>query len=107
MEEVLTTKNVADLLDCGEDQVELLARRRELPGLKFGRGWVFPKAALLHVLNNDAIGAMNKPAMPADPAEQPATAARAAVVPVGVELPPRRGVRQAPPPLSVVPKEPA
>lgn len=103
MEEVLSTQAVAALLSCGEDQVELLARQQELPGLKFGRAWVFPKGALLHVLNNKAVAEMQAKG----DGEHPATAARAAVVPVGVELPARRGVRQAPPPLSIVPKEPA
>jgi len=99
--EILASASVAEMLQCTEEQVELLARQRVLPGLKFGRGWVFPAAALLHVLNQRAIQEMNTP----DPEQHPASAARAAVVPVAVEMP-ARNRRQTPPALSVVPPAP-
>lgn len=103
--DVLCSAQVAELLLCTEEQVELLTRQRVLPGLKFGRGWVYPKAALLHVLNQNAISLMGTPAV-FDPETHPASAARAAVVPQGVELP-ARNKRQTPPTLSVVqPTEP-
>lgn len=98
--DVLCSTQVAELLLCTEEQVELLTRQRALPGLKFGRGWVYPKAALLHVLNQSAISLMGTPVVP-NPETHPASAARAAVVPQGVELLPRNR-RQQPPTLSVV-----
>lgn len=103
--DVLSPNHAADLLECSVEQVELLTRRGELPGLKYGVGWIYPKQALLLVLNNRALEQMAKRAAP-DPAEHPASAARAAVVPVGTELPPRRNARQTPPTLSVVPSPP-
>lgn len=102
--EILASASVAEMLGCTEEQVELLARQRQLPGLKFGRGWIFPAGALLHVLNQRAIQEMSAP-VELDPAEHPASAARAAVVPVGVEMAPRNR-RQTPPTLAVVPPAP-
>lgn len=55
MSSVLSTNDVALLLRCGDEQVELQARQGILPGLKFGREWVFPQDALLAALNRQAI----------------------------------------------------
>lgn len=96
MNEVLTVSETATLLDCSEDQVQLLARQKQLPAVKFGRDWVFPRQALLLALNNKAlenIGPM---------------AANDAVVPTGVQPRPPVQRRHTPPTLIVVPpKEPA
>ncbi|RYF81148.1 MAG: DNA-binding protein [Comamonadaceae bacterium] len=55
MKPVLRTHDVAELLQCSEEQVELLARGGILPGLKPGRAWVFPCDALLLALGQKAL----------------------------------------------------
>lgn len=54
MTAIYTTATLAALLDCGEEQIELQARQGVLPGLKFGRTWIFPEAALFDALNERA-----------------------------------------------------
>lgn len=63
--DVLTVDAVAELLDCSTDTVEDEARRRRLPALKFGRGWIFPREALLQVLTQRALAHLTVPASPA------------------------------------------
>lgn len=48
--DTITAEQCAELLGCTEDTVEELSRKGELPGLKFGRGWVFVRADLLAYL---------------------------------------------------------
>jgi excisionase family DNA binding protein len=48
--EVLTTTQLAELLQVDEDAVRALARRGELPGRKIGRDWRFSRAAVLRWL---------------------------------------------------------
>ena len=48
---ILTTLEVAELLQCSDETVEIAARDGKLPGVKFGRTWVFPLAALLDCVN--------------------------------------------------------
>lgn len=52
--DILTPQEIAKILLCDEKTVEEAARKGTLPGVKFGRGWVFPKAALLEALNSQA-----------------------------------------------------
>lgn len=52
---VLTSSELATMLDCGVEQVEAKARAGVLPGLKFGRTWVFPVGAVVQALNTMAI----------------------------------------------------
>lgn len=47
MEEMLTTEQAAGLLRLHIKSVQSLARRGELPGVRVGRKWLFPRAALL------------------------------------------------------------
>jgi excisionase family DNA binding protein len=44
----LNAQQASVLLDCSEGHVEKLAESGRLPGAKFGRGWVFVTAQLLH-----------------------------------------------------------
>lgn len=60
MDDVLDDSEVATLLDCDVRTVQEKARTGELPAIKFGRSWRFPKTALLHVLNELAL--KSKPA---------------------------------------------
>lgn len=52
MSDVLTTDEVADLLECEPKTIEEKLRRGELPGVKFGRSWMLPRQALLETLND-------------------------------------------------------
>jgi excisionase family DNA binding protein len=45
--EVLTTAQLADLLQVDEQAVRTLARRGDLPGRKIGRDWRFSRTAVL------------------------------------------------------------
>lgn len=54
MNDILTTDEVADLLQCDVVTVEGKLRRGELPGIKPGRSWMCPRVALLDVLNQQA-----------------------------------------------------
>lgn len=59
LNEILDAHEVAEILDCEPNTVREKARRGELPAVKFGRSWRFPKDALLKVLNELALA--NKP----------------------------------------------
>lgn len=54
MSDILTETEVAELLDCEPSTVQSKARAGELPGVKIGRSWRFPRAALLDALNRQA-----------------------------------------------------
>jgi excisionase family DNA binding protein len=45
--EVLTTAEVAELLQVDEAAIRALARKGDLPGRKIGRGWRFSREAVL------------------------------------------------------------
>lgn len=51
----LNCQQVAALLECDEGVVRERAQSGELPGVKFGRGWIFPAAALDQRLNEIAL----------------------------------------------------
>lgn len=53
--EVLDVAAVATLLRCSIKTVEERARAGDLPGLKYGDGWVFPAGALAQRLNELAL----------------------------------------------------
>jgi len=54
MNDILTTDEVADLLQCDVVTVENKLRKGELPGIKPGRSWMCPRVALMEVLNQQA-----------------------------------------------------
>lgn len=60
MKDVLDELEAADLLDCEPSTVQEAARRGELPAVKFGRSWRFPRVALLQALDLQAMANMNK-----------------------------------------------
>lgn len=92
--DVLTAADLAQLLDCTEATVEDRTRERQLPGLKFGRSWVYPREAVLRVLTDQALQHVAPPASPA------AAPAPAAVTPLRMASPPsKRARRHSPPPL--------
>lgn len=45
--ETINAEQCAELLHCTEQRIEELTRSGELPGMKFGRGWIYVKADLL------------------------------------------------------------
>jgi len=55
MNDILTEQEVADLLACEPETVQARARSAELPGLKFGKSWVFPRSALMQRLHDQAL----------------------------------------------------
>jgi len=54
MNDLLTTDEVADLLQCEVTTVEDKLRRGELPGVKPGRSWMVPRVALMDTLIQQA-----------------------------------------------------
>lgn len=52
--ETIGSDECAALLRCTSEQVEELARAGEIPGLKFGRGWLFVRSDLLAYLAEKA-----------------------------------------------------
>jgi hypothetical protein len=65
---ILSSAQVAELLHCSVQTVELRARKGDLPGLQFGNGWVFPVGALHQRLNELALEAARERAKPKTPA---------------------------------------
>ena len=54
-DDILNKDQVASLLDCEPSTVEEKARNHELPGVKIGRSWLFPRQALMQRLNEMAL----------------------------------------------------
>ncbi len=55
MNDILDEAEVAALLACEPSTVQAMAREGELPAVKFGKHWRFPRAALLEVVNRRAL----------------------------------------------------
>lgn len=51
---VLNAEECAELLRCCTDTVEEMSRSGELPGVKFGRGWIYVTSDLLAYLAEKA-----------------------------------------------------
>ncbi|MDP3654284.1 MAG: helix-turn-helix domain-containing protein [Rhodoferax sp.] len=64
MNDVLNEAEVAEILDCEPKTVQEKARLGELPAVKFGRSWRFPRTALLEALHAKALANKPKPALP-------------------------------------------
>lgn len=79
---VLSVDDVAQLLRCSADTVQASARDGTLPGVQFGRDWVFPVAALAEALNTQAT-------RQAADRRAPQAAAPAAVLTASAPTPPR------------------
>lgn len=61
MNDVLDETEVAALLDCEPSTVKEKAREGDLPGVKYGRSWRFPRTALLEALHAKAMANKPKP----------------------------------------------
>lgn len=54
-DEILSPEQVAELLGCSPETVREQAAAGDLPGVKFGRDWRFPWAALYETLCKRAV----------------------------------------------------
>jgi len=54
MEQLLTTQQAAELLRMHVKSVQSMARRGKIPGVRVGRKWLFPRAALMSKLGGAA-----------------------------------------------------
>ena len=52
--EIYTIKDVTALLGCDEDTASQRIITGDLPGTKFGRGWIVPRQAFIERLNEKA-----------------------------------------------------
>ena len=68
---LLTAPEVAELLDCTQQTVEIAARDGRLPGLQYGRSRLFPEDALIEALRLQALANLRaaQPAAPPTPVE--------------------------------------
>ena len=55
---MLNPETAAPILDCSPDTVAELINAGELPGLRYGRSWIIPPAALEQCLTSRAIEQM-------------------------------------------------
>lgn len=76
MNDVMTKDEVALILDCESGTVEEKARTGELPAVKFGRSWIFPRTALLECLHKRALENTQPKARPPPMARQVKVPAR-------------------------------
>ena len=51
--DILTVKEVADLLRMSEQNIRILAKSGKLPGRQFGRAWRFSRAQILALIPGD------------------------------------------------------
>lgn len=52
--EFLTVSDLATILRCDEETISSRIINGDLPGVKFGRGWIIPRQALIERLNEKA-----------------------------------------------------
>ena len=87
IEDVLSAEYVATLLKCEGETVNTGAASGDLPGIKVGRSWVFPRAALVSRLNEKAL--------------EESELRRRGVSPAAVTMPVQKRQRRAPVALPV------
>ena len=89
-DETINAEQCAELLYCTEQRIEELTRTGELPGMKFGRGWIYVKADLLAYIADRARKEAEE--------RRQDLSARKSVPRLDIAFRPRR---QTPPPLPV------
>lgn len=62
---LLTAAQVAELLQCTTQTVEIAARDGRLPGIQYGRAWQFPEDALIEALRLQALANLKAALSPA------------------------------------------
>jgi len=70
---LLTAAHVGELLQCTVQTVEIAARDGRLPGVQYGRAWLFPEDALIEALRLQALANL-KTTRASTPPEQPEAA---------------------------------
>ncbi len=65
MTDILSETEVAELLACEPSTVQTMARNGQLPAVKFGKHWRFPRVALLEAVNRRALENTKPKAKPA------------------------------------------
>ena len=108
--EFYTAQQLAELLDCDKETAQELIRAGDLPGIKFGKGWIIPRQALIERVNEmaKAEAAKRRAARTSSQAaaiELGKKAVKAAAAVASPTLPsseskPKRGQRRAPPDLT-------
>jgi hypothetical protein len=94
--EVFNTSQLASVLGCDEVTIERRTLAGDLPGLKFGRSWVFPAGATIQLLNELALEQAAK--------RRADRAASAAPLAVALRAPQQRGRRHSPVALPELPQ---
>lgn len=108
--EIYTIQDVTALLGCDEDTAAARIKSGDLPGTKFGRGWVVPRQAFIERLNEKARAEAAERRAKLDEARgeaqrrgrdaiSPAKPAAPAALLITHTPPKRRGGRRTPPPL--------
>lgn len=85
MSDILSVAEVAELLDCTDQQVMEQTRAGKLPGVKIGRSWRYPRLALIERLNAMAL----EQTQAAKPRREQTSAPRLAAVQVPMPAPRR------------------
>jgi excisionase family DNA binding protein len=62
---IWTAEQVAKLLECTQQTVEIAAREGRLPGIQYGRAWLFPEDALMEALRLEALANLKLTRSPA------------------------------------------
>lgn len=52
--EIYTAQQLAELLGCDKETAEARIRQGDLPGVKFGKGWIVPRQAFIERVNEMA-----------------------------------------------------
>lgn len=99
--ELMTPAEVAEALDCTPETVNAKLAAHELPGVKVGRSWRIPRAALIEHLNAEARRNVRAQAPAAPAAQAPGAVAFAAPAPAH-----KRTRRQPPRLVSLSPAAP-
>lgn len=66
--DIVTAEDLAEVLGCTVETVNEKAAAGDLPGIKYGRRWVFPRPALMQRLTEKAIEDAARRREPAKPA---------------------------------------
>jgi excisionase family DNA binding protein len=92
---IIDVQQTAVLLACSEGHIQRLAESGQLPGTKYGRGWIFVTAQLLHHVVAKCAGNLRAVEASSDGAT------------LATDPPPaERKQLAAPPPLALTPFEP-
>lgn len=105
--DVIPAALLAELLDCSVGAVEEATRAGRLPGVKYGRSWVYPRDAALQVLTTQALANVRPaPVAASASATGPAIALASVRAPTSMPVAPRTPGRQPRRPPTPLPDPP-